>query len=234
METEIKNKSWELAKQFVNCKMNCDTHHNPTVLLRLLGPKHNDITSLRNEFIEQKERLDKKGGAYEFGHWYTADIVKILDELIEEVGKRKPTPHETNEMVGAFIVTALKEGAMFRGFNWYNYEKLVAEDLHSLFNEFDSDFRGDILTCHKVGGEYILGGKYVVIETEQYPFGSKKQKYKTREPKEKKFYSTEYRKDRLFTTSTVFNTFEAALFHTMAPSQYSAMNILFEAAKKEE
>jgi hypothetical protein len=172
METETKNAAWELANKFVNCKMNCNTDHNPTRILRLLGPKHNDITSLRNDFIEQKERLDKEG-VYEFERWYSKDIVKILDELIEEVGKRNTAPHNINEVVGGFIVTALKEGSMFRRFNWSNYDILKKEDLFTLFSEFDCDFRGDITVCHKVGG------KYVVIETERHPFDYDKQRYKT-------------------------------------------------------
>jgi len=229
MATKVKTAPAELARQFVNCKMNCDRDHNPTRVLQLLGPKHNDITSLRNHFIEEKEKYDKKG-KYEFEQWYDKDIVKILDELIEEVGKHNTTPHKMNEVVGSFIVTALKEGHMFRRFNWNNYTKLVAENLSTLFNEFDCDFRGDITVCHNIAG------KYIVIETESHPFDFKNQKYKTKEPKEKKFYSTEYRKgtDRLFLTSMVWHSFEEALFHTMAPSQYSAMSILFEAANKED
>lgn len=218
----------ELAREFVNCKMNCDLDHNPTRVLQLLGPKHNDITSLRNHFIEEKERLTKKDGKYEFERWYSKDIVKILDELIDSVIENRPLEFERNEVIGSIIIKALKEGHMFRGFNWNNYEKLVAENLSTLFNEFDSDFRGDITVCHNVAG------KYIVIETESHPFDFKNQKYKTKEPKEKKFYSTEYRKDKLFLTSMVWHTFEEALFHTMAPSQYSAMSILFEAANKED
>lgn len=221
MEKETKNIAWDLANKFVNCKMNCNTDHNPTRILSFLGPKHNDITSLRNYFVEQKARIDKEG-AYEFERWYTKDIINILDELIDEVGKRNTAPHEINDVIGGFIVTALKEGSMFRRFNWDNYNKLAAEDLFTLFSEFDSEFRGDIVTCHKVGG------KYVVIETECHPFDYTKQRYKTQEPKEKQFYSTEIRGEHLRLTSTVFHTFEAALFHTMNPHQYSAMNILFE------
>lgn len=216
MEAKVKSTPAELAAQFVNCKMNCGIEHNPTKILRLLGKGLNDITSLRNYFIEEKERLDKND-KHEFSQWYDKDIVKILDELIDST----PTIG-----AGLIIVQALKDGHMFRKFSWNNYNKLVAEDLYSLFGEFDSDFRGDITVCHKVGG------KYVVIETEQYPFGSKPH---TKRIKEKKYYSTEYRKDKVLrTTSTVFDSFEAALFHTMAQSQYLAMNILFEAANKEE
>ena len=224
METGTKLTILDLANKFVNCKMNCNIEHNPTRILRLIGPKHNDIVSLRNHFIEEKERLDKVG-VYEFERYYDKDIVNIIDELIEDCEKRTE-PNKVNALVGGFIVTALKEGSMFRKFKWNNYEKLAAADLFTLFPEFDTNFRGDIIAYHKVGG------KYVVIESEQYPFDYDKQRYKTKEPAEKKFYSTEIRKNgKIYSTNTVFNTFEEALFHTMCPNQYSAMSILFNSQK---
>ena len=225
MATKTKITAAALAEKFVNCKMNCNLEHNPTRILKLIGPKYNDIPSLRKYFVEQKKRLDKEG-KYEFERWYTKDVISILDKLIKAVKEEEPTGHPVNDVIGAMIVNALKNGGMFRKFNWNNYQTLVAEDLFSLFTEFDTDFRGDIVACHKVGG------KYVVIETERHPFDYDNQRYKTREPKEKQFYSTEFRGKKPFQalcmTNTVFNTFEAALFHTMNPHQYSAMNILFE------
>ena len=136
------------------------------------------------------------------------------------------------EVVSGFIIEALHSGHLFHQFNWKNLDVLIKADLFNFMHAFDSDFRGDIVTCHKVGG------KYIVIETERHPFDYDKQKYKTHEPKEKQFYSTELRgKDavkKLYITNSVFNSFEDALFHTMAPNQYSAMSILFTAANKED
>lgn len=225
METKSKSTQKELAAKLVNCKMNCRRDYNPTRILGLLGPNENDIVSLRNYFIEEKEKLDKKG-PYEFSQWFDKDVVKILDELIDSVDSPVAGEGSKNETIGYIIVKALKEDSLFRRFEWDNYHFLVKEGLFTLFSEFDSDFRGNIVACHKVGG------KYIVIETERHPFDYDKQRYKTNEPKNKQFYSTEIRGEQLRLTSMVFNTFEAALFHTMAPSQYSAMEILFEAANK--
>ena len=212
----------QLAVNFVSCSMNCDKEHNPTKILRLLGSDLNDIAALKKFFSEEKERLDKKG-PHEFSHWYDKDIISHLNELIKQVKKENNTGRYDNDIVGEIIIRALKEGHMFQKFNWNNYYKLLQEKMFSLFSEFDTDFRGDIITCHNVAD------KYVVIETERYPFD--KQRYKTQEPKEKHFYSTEVRGGILRTTSTMFHTFEAALFHTMNSHQYSAMNILFESKK---
>lgn len=229
MATKTKTTPKELAERFVNCKMNCDTHHNPSVIIRLLGKSLNNINAIRKYLVEQKARLDKEG-EYEFQRWYSSDIIEIFDELVETVKKDKPSA-PVDEVVSGFLIEAL-HGFRFGGFRWQNLDALIEADLFSLFHEFDSDFRGDIVECHKVGG------KYVVIETERHPFDYDKQKYKTHEPKEKQFYSTELRgkgaDKKLYLTNTVFNSFEDALFHTMVPSQYSAMSILFTAANKED
>lgn len=221
----------DLARKFVTCKMNCTRmEYNPTKILKLLGSNFADIDTLREEFINEKIRMDKEG-RHDFNQYYTPDISAILDELIENVKKNynsKMAIWSVECTIGHIIVNALKNEPLFRNFNWSNYNMLRENELTNLFSEFDSDFRGDIVKCHKVGG------KYIVIETERYPFDYDKQRYKTREPKEKQFYSTEVRKGKLYLTSTMFHSFEAALFHTMAPSQYSAMTILFEAANKED
>lgn len=229
MDTTSETTVMELANRFVNSKMNCSIENNPTKILKLLGPNKDDIDALRNFLIEERVRLDKKN---EFSRWYDADIINLLGELITAViqSNKNMDTNLSMKLVGLHIISALKEGALFKKFHWANYEFLVKDGLFSLFSDFDSKFRGDIVACHKVGG------KYVVIETERYPFDYKKQNDKTYEPKEKHFYSTEVRKNGKsyvtnYITNFSFNTFESALFHTMCPNHYSAINILFESQK---
>lgn len=229
-KTSSKEQIRELAEKFVNSKMNSERRNNPSIIIRQLGKSLNDIQALRKHFVEQKARLDKEG-KYEFERYYNKDIIQIFDELVESVKASKPSA-PIEEVVSGFIIEALEKGHDFSRFNWKNLDALIEADLFSLMYEFDSDFRGDIVTCHNVGG------KYIVIETERHPYDYDKQRYKTNEPKEKQFYSTEFRGkkpfQKLYLTSTVFHSFEDALFHTMAPSQYSAMSILFTAANKED
>lgn len=229
-KTTRNQKLRELAERFVNSKMNSERRNNPSIIIRQLGKSLNDIQALRNHFVEQKARLDKEG-KYEFERYFDKDIIQTFDELVDAVKAGKPSA-PVEEVVSGFIIEALHSGHLFHGFKWKNLDALIEADLFNLMYEFDSDFRGDIVTCHNVGG------KYIVIETERHPFDYDKQRNKTHEPKEKQFYSTELRgkgaAKKLYLTSTVFNSFEDALFHTMAPSQYSAMSILFTAANKED
>lgn len=213
----------QLADKFVTCKMNCSIEHNPTKILKLLDSNESNFEALRNFFVEEKERDDKRK-SYEFERYYTKDIIEILDALKEAVRESfKPQAvFSLDDVVGSKIYIALKNNVLFRGFNWGNYSKLKEERLTSLIGDFDCDFRGDITAVHYVGG------KYVVIQTQRMPFDKKAPRVM-----ETCFYSTEVRKnDRLYLTNFGWDTFEAALFHTMAPSQSSAMHILFEASKK--
>lgn len=227
MKTTVNTSIKELATKFVTCKMNCDIEHNPTKILRLIGPDFSNISDLRDFIVAEKKRMNKENG-FEFNNYYTPEIIDILDELCEEVvkGYNPQAIWSVDHTIGYQIVIAIKNNILFKKFNWNNYNVLNEAKLISLFPEFDTDFRGDITVCHKVGG------KYVVIETESHPYDFDNQKRKTQEPKEKKFYSTEIRHERLCSTNTVFDTFESALFHTMFPRHYSAVITLFESNSK--
>jgi hypothetical protein len=218
-----------IANKLVEFKWNC-TSRTATIckIFRLLGKDWNDIANLKNFLQDEKNRMKE----YDFNQYYGSEIISTLDELIAAVEKNKTnkTVFSTEILVGMRIRTALKENYLYREFNWDNYVTLEEHGMLDVMGDFDTYFRGKVEKVHKVHES-----RYVIVETSRHPFDYDKQRTKWKEPAETNFYAyTKNDKGVYRDMSTVYRTFEDALFSVICPTFSGAMSALLRESKRED
>ena len=54
------------------------------------------------------------------------------------------------------IISAFRKSYSFHDVNWKNYDFLKEENLMCIFDDMDSDFRGNIVKIHRINNSYLI------------------------------------------------------------------------------
>lgn len=223
-EEKLMNQLMELISTLINYKWNCTNRTGIiTRFIRIMGAEFSNLQAMLEHLEAEQTRMDGDKHSYGFNNYYGQGIIQTMKDIIALAPKlaNDNTVFPGEQIVGMNIRKAFKNSYLYKDFNWDNFESLREAGMLSVVGEFDTDFRGNIAKIHKVHEE-----KYAIVETKRFPFDYDKQKYKRNEPEEINFYAFNKTDKGYQHSSTVYHTFEDALFSVICPTYSSAMSAL--------